>query len=203
MEKLKGDLLELYEHIKHGDDEHKQWLYDEMLKFQKEQNQKKLMSGILETSKYISDKSENLTFGKFIVPPCDNLSENTMAEKILVNNKYVISDAGFKIFVPPTTPKEKPKERMSLEGGVNMYMSVESIQNGKFLNRYKNENNRHVIFDGDGGYPTESEFAKTVLTLGKSYKIENLEIGATTSNVFVICDDGKTRGFNTCLFYNE
>lgn len=34
--KLRGSLLELFELIKHGDEEHQQWLYDKILQFQKE-----------------------------------------------------------------------------------------------------------------------------------------------------------------------
>ena len=34
MKKLKGKLLELFKEIEHGDQEHRDWLYDKMVEFQ-------------------------------------------------------------------------------------------------------------------------------------------------------------------------
>lgn len=40
MKQLNNNYQKLFDHITHGDDEHRQWLHEEMLKFQEQNNSK-------------------------------------------------------------------------------------------------------------------------------------------------------------------
>lgn len=54
---LKGELLELFKEIEHGDQEHRDWLYNKMVEFQERKNKTK-------NCKHINIR-ENLSGGRF------------------------------------------------------------------------------------------------------------------------------------------
>ncbi len=56
-----------------------------------------------------------------------------------------------------------------------------------------------VIFLGNGGYPAQREFARSVLTVGAEYTIQDDKIGNWETSVWL---DGIQHSFNSVMFAN-
>lgn len=54
-----------------------------------------------------------------------------------------------------------------------------------------------IRFSGKNGHDHEQEYARTVLTVGKEYIVEGVEVGGWSSTVRLV---GHEQGFNTVMF---
>ena len=55
-----------------------------------------------------------------------------------------------------------------------------------------------VKFTANGGYSTEIESAKKIMTIGNLYTVESIDVGGFHTTVYL--KEFPSRGFNSCLF---
>jgi len=90
--------------------------------------------------------------------------------------------------------EEKGNNKMSLDGGLNVYSS--NFDKEERINN-KTCKGRHVYFLNKNGYIAELEEARKYFNKGVMYYIEEIEVGRSSSRVKF---NGINRWFNTTMF---